>query len=68
MTAAKVQQANVPGTVRGILLQATRFLYYLLVVKQDDVVSLELFEDVGVEHKDGSRPLNKIRAFSPPIR
>ena len=63
MTAAKVQQANVPGTVRGILLQATRFLYYLLVANQDDVVSLELFEDVGVEHQDGSKTAEQDKSF-----
>ena len=44
-----------PGTVRGILLQATRFLYYLLVVAPDDVVSLELLDDVAVEHHDGAK-------------
>ena len=55
MTPTKVQSTNVPGTVRGILLQATRFLYYLLVVAQDDVVSLELFDDVGVEHQNGKK-------------
>ncbi len=44
-----------PGTVRGILLQVTRFLFYLLRVETTDVVSLELFEDVGVEFADGRK-------------
>ena len=54
MTPTKPHATTVPGTVRGILLQATRFLYYLLVVDPDDIVSLELLDDVAVEHQDGA--------------
>ena len=54
---------NAPGTVRGILLQATRFLYYLLTAKKGDVVSLELFEDVGIEHPDGSKTAEQDKSF-----
>ncbi len=52
-----------PGTVRGILLQTTRFLYYLLRARPGDVVSLELFEDVGVEHRDGTKLAEQDKSF-----
>ncbi len=52
--AAKRRSASVPDSYRGFSLQATRFLFYLLKAKQDDIISLEYFEDVGVEELDGT--------------
>ena len=54
-TAKTRRPTSATGTVRGVLLQVTRFLYYLLTVGHNDVVSLELFEDVGVEQQGGSK-------------
>jgi len=53
--AAKRRSTSVPGSYRGFSLQATRFLYYLLSAKPDDIVSLEYFGDVGVEQSDGAK-------------
>ena len=61
--AKRTRSTNAPDTVRGILLQVTRFLYYLLKSDADDVVSLELFEDVGVEHPDGSKTAEQDKSF-----
>ena len=62
-TAKMARPTSAPGTVRGILLQVTRFLYYLLTVGQNDVVSLELFEDVGVEQQGGSRIAEQDKSY-----
>ena len=62
-TAKTTRPTSAPGTVRGILLQVTRFLYYLLTVGQNDVVSLELFEDVGVEQQGGSRIAEQDKSY-----
>ena len=55
--------SSAPGPVRGILLQVTRFLYYLLGVGPDVVVSLELFDDVGVESEDGRKIAEQDKSF-----
>nr|VFJ95024.1 MAG: Protein of unknown function (DUF3732) [Candidatus Kentron sp. H]VFJ95756.1 MAG: Protein of unknown function (DUF3732) [Candidatus Kentron sp. H]VFK01967.1 MAG: Protein of unknown function (DUF3732) [Candidatus Kentron sp. H] len=57
------RSTNVPGSYRGFSLQATRFLYHLLTMKPDDIVSLEYFEDVGVEKPDGVK-LAELRAWA----
>ena len=62
-TNRRARPPNAPDTVRGILLQATRFLYYLLESGANDIVSLELFEDVGVEHPDGSKTAEQDKSY-----
>lgn len=47
------KSAQVPGQYGGYSLQATRFLYRLLHASSGDVISLEVFDDVGVETLDG---------------
>ncbi len=59
----KTRTTSVPGTVRGFSLQATRFLYYLLKAEQDDIVSLEYFEDVGVERADGTKLAEQDKSY-----
>jgi hypothetical protein len=62
--AARTRRAtSVPDTYRGFSLQATRFLYYLLTAEQDDIVSLEYFEDVGVEKVDGTRIAEQDKSY-----
>jgi len=46
---------HVPGQYLGYSLQTTRFLARLLEAELDWTVSLEVFEDVGVETSDGKR-------------
>ena len=63
MVATHTRSTTAPSSVRGILLQVTRFLYYLLRGGPHDVVSLELFEDVGVEHHDGTKTAEQDKSF-----
>lgn len=67
---AKKRSTSVPDSYRGFSLQATRFLYYLLKVDQDDIVSLEYFEDVGVERSDGTKVAEQDKSYlsSNPLR
>jgi hypothetical protein len=44
-----------PGQYLGYSLQATRCLLRLLQAKDGDHICLEVFDDVGVEKKDGKR-------------
>src|SRR3954447_12019262 len=44
-----------PGQYLGYSLQATRFLVRLLEAKGGDHICLEVFDDVGVEKKDGTK-------------
>lgn len=60
---AKRRSTNVPDTYRGFSLQATRFLYHLLTSEQDDIVSLEYFEDVGVEKADGGKLAEQDKSY-----
>lgn len=46
---------QVPGPYLGYSLQTTRFLVRLLEADPDSIISLEVFEDVGVETIDGHR-------------
>lgn len=62
-TARKRRSTSVPDTYRGFSLQATRFLYYLLTADPDDIVSLEYFEDVGVEKADGTRIAEQDKSY-----
>ncbi len=57
------RSASVPDAYRGLSLQATRFLYYLLKVEPGATVSLEYFEDVGVEHADGRRTAEQDKSY-----
>ncbi len=52
-TKKKRRSTNVPDTLRGFSVQATRLVYYLLGASLDDVVSLEHLDDVAVEQADG---------------
>lgn len=52
---AEKKSANVPGQYLGYSLQTTRFLVRLLESKKGGVVSLEVFDDVGVESRDGKK-------------
>ncbi len=57
------RSANAPDAFRGFSLQATRFLYHLMKAGSDDVVSLEYFEDVGVEKADGHRLAEQDKSY-----
>lgn len=47
--------SHAPGQYLGYSLQTTRFLMRLLEAAQDSTVSLEVFEDIGVETPEGYR-------------
>lgn len=49
------KSAQVPGQYAGYSLQSTRFLHRLLQASLGDTISLEVFDDVGVETPDGFR-------------
>lgn len=47
----------------GFSVQATRFLYRLLRASDDSTVSLEVFDDVGVEDSSGNRTVEQDKAY-----
>jgi len=56
LTRGKPKSTHVPGQYLGYSLQTTRCLAHLLNVKgMSNYVSLEVFEDVGVEDSEGNR-------------
>lgn len=59
----KRRSTSVPDTYRGFSLQATRLLFYLLDSDMDDIVSLEYFEDVGVEKKNGEKLAEQDKSY-----
>jgi hypothetical protein len=61
--AKKRRSTSVPDSYRGFSLQATRFLFYLLKAKTGDTVSLEYFEDVGVERADGTKVAEQDKSY-----
>lgn len=44
-----------PDKVYAFMIQSHHMLYELLNCKDGDSVSVEVFDDVGVEHEDGSK-------------
>jgi len=57
------RSTSAPDAFRGFSLQATRFLFHLMKAAPDDVVSLEYFEDVGVEKADGVRIAEQDKSY-----
>ncbi|MCR8630714.1 ABC-three component system protein [Paenibacillus radicis (ex Xue et al. 2023)] len=49
------KSSNVPGQSLGYSLQHTRFMAKLLTAQKGDSISLEVFEDVGLEDKQGNK-------------
>jgi hypothetical protein len=60
---SKPRSSAVPGSFRGFSYQATRFLVHLLRGSSDSCVCLEVFEDVGVEHSDGTRLAEQNKSY-----
>lgn len=50
-----IDNTHVPDKVYAFMIQAHHMLYELLNCKKGDCVSVEVFDDVGVEHEDGSK-------------
>jgi hypothetical protein len=57
------RSSSVPGTYRGFSLQANRLLFHLMQADLDSIVSLEAFEDVGVETRSGTRKAEQNKSF-----
>lgn len=57
------RSTSVPDTYRGFSIQATRFLHYLLTSPPDAIVSLEAYEDVGVETADGTITAEQAKSY-----
>lgn len=49
------KDSQASGSYAGFALQATRLLHRLLEASAGDVISLEVFDDVGVERADGTK-------------
>jgi hypothetical protein len=62
-TAKPRRSTSVPDTYRGFSIQATRFLFYLLNSPADSIVSLEAYEDVGVETADGTITAEQAKSY-----
>jgi hypothetical protein len=60
---AKRRSSSVPGSYRGFSYQATRFLVRLLRSQPRSTISLEAFEDVGVETASGSRVAEQTKSY-----
>lgn len=50
-----INNTHVPDKVYAFMVQSHYMLYELLNCKKGDYVSVEVFDDIGVEHSDGSR-------------
>lgn len=57
------RSSSVPGTYRGFSLQANRFLFHLMQAELESTVSLEAFEDVGIEDHAGNRTAEQNKSF-----
>lgn len=57
-----VENTHVPDKVYAFMIQSHHMLYELLDCKKGDMVSLEVFDDVGVERRDGSRDAIQIKS------
>ena len=54
--------SHVPGQYLGYSLQATRFLVHLLEADPGWTISLEVFEDVGVETIEGNKTAEQVKS------
>ena len=54
-----IDNTHVPDKVYAFMIQSHHMLYELLNCKKGDCVSVEVFDDVGVEHEDGSKDCGK---------
>jgi len=57
-----IKNTHVPDKMYAYLIQAHHMLYELLKCKKGDFVSVEVFEDVGVEDADGNRKAVQIKS------
>lgn len=57
-----IDNTHVPDKVYAFMIQSHHMLYELLDCKNGDLVSLEVFDDVGVEHRDGSRDAIQVKS------
>lgn len=60
----KYRTSQAPDQYLGYSLQTTRFLMHLLDAEPDWVISLEVFEDVGVETAKGNRLAEQTKSTS----
>ena len=57
-----IKNTHVPDKVYAYMIQSHHMLYELVDCNKGDVVSVEVFDDVGVEHEDGSRDAIQLKS------
>lgn len=57
-----IEKTHVPDKVYAFMIQSHHMLYELLNCKDGDSVSVEVFDDVGVEHEDGSKDAIQLKS------
>ena len=57
-----ISNTHVPDKVYAYMIQSHHMLYELLNCEKGDSVSVEVFDDVGVEHPDGSRDAIQLKS------
>lgn len=57
-----IKNTHVPDKVYAFMIQSHHMLYELVDCNKGDVVSVEVFDDVGVEHEDGSREAIQLKS------
>ena len=57
-----ISNTHVPDKVYAYMIQSHHMLYELLNCEKGDIVSVEVFDDVGVEHPDGSRDAIQLKS------
>lgn len=57
-----IDNTHVPDKVYAFMIQSHHMLYELLNCKKGDCVSVEVFDDVGVEHEDGSKDAIQLKS------
>lgn len=61
-TKRQKKTSQVPGQYLGYSLQTTRFLARLLEAEPGWTVSLEVFEDIGIETNEGNRIVEQVKS------
>lgn len=57
-----INNTHVPDKVYAFMIQSHHMLYELINCQDGDCVSVEVFDDVGVEHSDGSKDAIQLKS------
>lgn len=62
VTQTNIDNTHVPDKVYAFMIQSHHMLYELINCQKGDMVSIEVFDDVGVEHEDGTKDAIQLKS------